>query len=492
MNWTTKVSKIAAVIATFGFSSGVLAEFNSANLGKRFSGIKLADHSAIFTRLRDGKVLMETNPDMLLSPASATKILTSALALNYFGPSFTFKTPVFYTGKIEKNKLHGDLYIKGNGDPFIISEVLWQAAVDLRHLGIHEIQGSVIVDNSLFDNETRDESRVNSTQKSTHAYDAPVSALAINFNTIAVATAPTAAGRAAISEVTPFPLRHVKLSGRTLTTNSEDSGQVSLSRNASKDGGITLRVGGTIGIKGGLKKLYRSAGDPTVASADYILGFLEKAGIKVSGKAKQGKVPENAKLVYEIVGPEMRRIVQGLNTFSNNFIADMLTKRLGAALGNPSVVDAPSSGSMEAGTRVLSAFLRDEIGIKSDFKISNGSGLSTENRLSAKQLASVLNYMESKGELYPDFLASLPANGWDGTMRKRMQRDDALAGQIRAKSGTLTEPITVAALAGYFRHPREGWISFVMISNGREGKAQPGLQDVRNAQDDVLKGIFND
>jgi D-alanyl-D-alanine carboxypeptidase/D-alanyl-D-alanine-endopeptidase (penicillin-binding protein 4) len=103
----------------------------------------------------------------------------------------------------------------------------------------------------------------------------------------------------------------------------------------------------------------------------------------------------------------------------------------------------------------------------------------------------VLNYMESRGELFPDFLASLPANGWDGTLRKRINRDDDMAGQIHAKSGTLTEPITVASLAGYFRHPKEGWVSFVMIGNGREGKGQPGLQDLRNLQDDVLKGVFS-
>jgi D-alanyl-D-alanine carboxypeptidase/D-alanyl-D-alanine-endopeptidase (penicillin-binding protein 4) len=490
MSWTTRVFRTSTLFFLLSLPMEGRADFSAGTIQRKIGSIKSADHAVIFARLRDGKVLFESNADSLLSPASATKILTSAVALSYFGPAFSFKTPVYYTGKIEKNKIRGDLFIKGNGDPFLVSEVIWQAAVDLKHLGIKEVSGSIVIDNSLFDDEIRDESRLESTQKSSHAYDAPVSAFAINFNTIAVATAPTVKGRPALAEVTPFPLQRVKFSSRTVTGSGEDNSQVTLTRNTLPNGGVSLFGGGTIGANAPIRKIYRSAGDPTVAAADYFMGFLDKAGIKTTGRPRVGKTPETAKLLYEISGFEMRRIAQGLNTFSNNFIADMLTKRLGSAFGDDTKPDAPGSGMMSSGVRVLTDFLREDVGIKSDFRIFNGSGLSTENRLSARQILAVLNYMESRGELYPDFLASLPANGWDGTLRKRMSKDDNLAGQIHAKSGTLTEPITVASLAGYFRHGKEGWVSFVMISNGREGKSQPGLLDVRRLQDDVLKGIL--
>jgi D-alanyl-D-alanine carboxypeptidase/D-alanyl-D-alanine-endopeptidase (penicillin-binding protein 4) len=145
---------------------------------------------------------------------------------------------------------------------------------------------------------------------------------------------------------------------------------------------------------------------------------------------------------------------------------------------------------LAAGVKVLAEFLRSSVGIRSDFKLFNGSGLSTENRISARQIAQVLNWMEKQGELFPDFLGSLPASGWDGTLKKRLKNVDELAGQIRAKSGTLTDPITVAALAGFFRHPKEGWVSFVMIANGREGRGQPDLTQTRALQDLVLKELF--
>ncbi len=483
-------SRLIALLLSLLVIPDAYAGLDKAALNKQFATIKTADHGVIFTRVSDGQTLYENNADALMSPASVTKIITSAAALAYFGPAYSFKTPIYYSGKFAAGTISGNLYIVGNGDPFIISEILWQTAVDLKHLGVREITGHLIIDNGLFDDETRDDSRKNSTQKSSHAYDAPVSAFAVNFNTIAVATAPTSPGRPALSGVTPFPLAHVKLAGRSLTGKGDQNSAVTLSRQTSPDGGVVLTAGGVIGSDAPIKKLYRSAGDPSVAAGDYFLGFLREAGIKVRGKVSQGSRPTTAKFLYDISGYEMRRMAQGLNTFSNNFIADMLTKRLGAAFAVDESSDAPGSGTLANGVKVLSQFLRGDVGIKGDHTILNGSGLATENRLSARQIITVLNWMEKRGELFPDFLASLPANGWDGTLKKRVKKLDSMVGQIHAKSGTLTEPITVAALAGFFRHPKEGWVSFAIISNGREGRSQPGLMDVRNLQDDVLKLIF--
>jgi D-alanyl-D-alanine carboxypeptidase/D-alanyl-D-alanine-endopeptidase (penicillin-binding protein 4) len=476
----------------FSFSSISVAGFDTSYLSKKFSATKAADHSVIFSRISDGKTLFELGADTQLSPASVTKVITSAAALYYFGPAFNLKTPVYYSGKLDKGKITGDLFIKGNGDPFLVSEILWQMAVDLRHLGVREIAGSLVIDNSLFDDENRDESRLNSTNKSSHAYDAPVSAFAVNFNTIAVATAGTKPGKLALAGVSPFPMNNAKLVSRTSTTKGDSSGGVTLTRNSAPNGGVSLISGGTIGVDAPLKKIYRSVGDPVVSSGDYVVGFLKEAGIRIRGKVKSGAISADAKLIYELSGYEMRKVTQGLNTFSNNFIADMLTKRLAAGFLKPESPDLPGSGSLAGGARVLSQFLEREVGVKGEFKILNGSGLSTENRLSSRQVLSVLNWMEKRGDLFPDFLASLPATGWDGTVKKRLKQSESLAGIIRAKSGTLTEPITVAALAGYFRHPREGWVSFSIISNGREGKGQPGLMDLRNLQDDVLKGILSE
>ena len=156
MNWMKRASSILGIFYLVNFGDIAQAELNRSELSNRLASTKMSEHGVIFTRLSDGKVLYEQSADSLLSPASVTKVITSAAALSYFGPAFTFKTPIYYTGKVDKHILKGDLYIKGNGDPFIISEILWQTAVDLRHLGIKEIRGSVIIDNQLFDDEVRD------------------------------------------------------------------------------------------------------------------------------------------------------------------------------------------------------------------------------------------------------------------------------------------------------------------------------------------------
>lgn len=467
------------------------AGFDKAILDSKLtSSSKTADHGIIFTRLSDGKVLYETGADQLLSPASVTKVITSAAALSYFGPAYGFKTPVFYTGKLTNGQISGNLYVQGNGDPFLVSEILWQTAVDLRHLGLKSVAGDIIIDTSLFDGEERDDSRKTGTKHSTHAYDAPVSAFAVNFNTVAAAVAPTINGKPALVSLTPFALDHVKVSGRVSTIRGSTSDGVSAARTSMADGGISMAVSGAIGEEAGIKKIYRSVASPTVAAGDYVRGFLEDAGIRIKGKVKLGSVPPTATKIYDIQGYEMRRIASGLNTFSNNFIADMLTKRLGAAFPIGGLADQRGSGTLANGVNVLSRFMKEDVGVRSNFTLLNGSGLSTENRLSARQIAQVLSWMEQQGELFPDFLGSLPANGWDGTLKKRMKKADTLAGMIRAKTGTLTEPITVAGMAGYFRHPSEGWVSFVMITNGREGRGQPGLLEMRNLQDDLLKSLL--
>lgn len=492
MNLTRKVTRtLAAAYLFIAVPTMLWADSDSATLQKKFSSIKSADHSVIFSRVSDGKVLFELGADTLLSPASVTKVITSAAALGYFGPAFTFKTPILYRGSLERGKLNGDLIIQGNGDPFLVSEILWQMAIDLRHLGIREITGSLIIDNSLFDRETRDESRLDSAERSSHAYDAPISAFAVNFNTVAVAAAASQPGKPAIVGVTPFPLSNVKFTNRTMTVQGDQSAAVTLTRQTNGNGGVALISGGSIGIDAPIKKIYRSVGNPTISAGDYVIGFLRDSGIKFHGRTLEGPTPKGARSIYEITGYEMRRIAQGLNTFSNNFIADMLTKRLGAAFA-AAARDQPGSGSLANGVKVLQTFLKSDVGVTGDFKILNGSGLSTENRLSARQIVTVLNWMEKRGDLFPDFLASLPATGLDGTLKKRMKKSSELVGLVRAKSGTLSEPITVASLAGYFRHPKEGWVSFVMIGNGREGKGQPGLQDMRNLQDDVLKGFLSE
>ena len=112
--------------------------------------------------------------------------------------------------------------------------------------------------------------------------------------------------------------------------------------------------------------------------------------------------------------------------------------------------------------------------------------------MTARQIVDVLAYMEQKMDLFPDFLASLPATGWDGTMKKRFRNQNLgpLRGLFRAKTGTLTDPIVVSALAGYFRHEKHGLVAFCIIENGKNGAKQPPVTEIRERQDNVLAAML--
>jgi D-alanyl-D-alanine carboxypeptidase/D-alanyl-D-alanine-endopeptidase (penicillin-binding protein 4) len=452
--------------------------------------------SVHLVRLSDGKTVYERNADLLVTPASVTKVLTTAAALTRFGPAHSIKTPLYYTGVRKNERVSGDLIIVGSGDPFIVSEKLWQLAADIRNLGIREFRGDLILDNGLFAGAGRDHSRLEGKRASRNAYDAPVSAFGVNFNTFALAIAPgEAPGRPAYVSIDPYPLRHVALENNVKTSNGKAAKSIDVKRSGAggKDAERIVATG-SISPDTGMQKIYRSIGDHVRASGEYVKAFLKNEGVVVTGNVREGSKPADATPLLEVDGYEMRRIVQGLNTFSNNYIADVLVKRLGASFPRRGKPNEPGSGSYENGIAVIEEFLRKDVGIKTDFTLLNGSGLATENRLTARQVTQVLQYMERHMEVFPDFIASLPATGWDGTLRRRFGKGDteSFKGQFRAKTGTLSEPISVSGLAGYFRHPKHGLVAFALIENGSEGQAQPSIMDLRDRQDKVLVAFMSE
>lgn len=488
-NWTLAVLLLLVAEGQARAADAMLAKLlDNQTIGR----VSMSVHAV---RLSDGHTLYEKNPDTLVSPASVTKVLTAAAAISRFGPAHTFKTKFYHTGSRKGDKILGSLVVVGDGDPFLVSEKLWQLAADLRNMGIREFKGDLIVDNSLFAGDQRDESRQVGSKATRNAYDAPVTAFGVNFNSMAVMVAPGEVGKPAYVELDPYPLRHVSLEN-AVVTNTGKSGRSLDVKRTSKPGkqADIVSVSGTIASNAAPQKIYRSVGDANRAAGEYLMAFLKHEGIRIGGDVKEGRKPQDAELLYTLDSYEMRRIVQGLNVFSNNYIGDMLVKRLGAAYPQKGLAMAPGSGSYENGIAAIENFLRKDVGVKGEMTLLNGSGLATENRLTARQVTAVLAHMERHWEYFPDFLASLPANGQDGTLKRRFTNGDIteFKGQFRAKSGTLSEPIAVSGLAGYFRHPRHGVVAFCMIDNGREGGAQPSLTDLRDRQDRVLVAFVNE
>lgn len=493
------VKRFCALVFLFAAASAIVAAKGKADneaIDKIFDVKNGAKQTVHLVRLSDGKTLYEKDADALLAPASVTKVVTAAAVLARFTPVHTFKTPLFHTGVRRNEKIMGDLIAVGDGDPYLVSEKLWQMAADLKNMGIREFTGDLIIDNSLFGDEGRDESRKFGQKSSTNAYDAPVSALGVNFNTFAVGIAPSdGLGKPALVTIDPYPLRGVMIDNEVKTSKAKGTKSLAVKRVSSggKDGERVV-ASGMISGDMPIQKIYRSVGDYVHVSGEYIKAFLKQEGVIVRGVVREGRKAADATLLYEIESYDLRKVVAGLMNFSNNYVADTLVKRLGAAYPKKGAPDAPGSGTFENGMAVITDFLRKDVGIKSDFTLNNGSGLDTENRLSARQITDVLAYMERHMEVFPEFLGSLPATGWDGTLKKRFGKaeTEALKGLVRAKTGTLTEPVSVAGLAGYFRHPKHGLVAFCIIENGKQNAEQPAITDLRDRQDRVVVAFMNE
>jgi len=134
--------------------------------------------------------LYKKNGDHLFIPASNVKLLTTAAALRKLGPGFRFLTRIYSNGPINGRTLEGDLFIKGYGDPKLVTEEMWILANQVKDLPVNKVKGNLIADDTYFD----DELRIKTWKKEwgPEAYNAPLGALSFNFNTVAVDVMPGA------------------------------------------------------------------------------------------------------------------------------------------------------------------------------------------------------------------------------------------------------------------------------------------------------------
>lgn len=448
------------------------------------------NRSVLFSRLSDGKVLYQENANQALIPASITKIATSISALGLFGVNHSFDTQIFYTGKKSNGTITGDLVIKASGDPLLINEKLWQMAADFDHMGVRKIQGNLVIDNSLFDNQHRDRSRIGQKKLSRNAYDAPITAFGINFNTFPITIYPgEKLNSPALVNIDPYRISGISINNRVTTSNGEYS-KLQAIRKTNK-GKTEINVIGQIGKSSNLKKIYRSVSSPLEIGAKTFRSFLEQRGITILGTNQISQLPHDSRLLYTIKGEPLKRIIDGLNKYSNNYIADMLTKNLGVHFSKDSAHNRFETGSLSSGSEVIEKYLTDKIKIRGPFDINNGSGLDTRNKLSAYQIVEILKYAAQNMDLFPEFLASLPTANVDGTLKNRFKNyESSLIGNLRAKTGTLTSPVSVASLAGYFHHPKQGLVAFAIIENGSHSKPQPSIYNLQQSQEKAISNLW--
>jgi D-alanyl-D-alanine carboxypeptidase/D-alanyl-D-alanine-endopeptidase (penicillin-binding protein 4) len=251
------------------------------------------------------------------------------------------------------------------------------------------------------------------------------------------------------------------------------SGQVELDVSALPDGsGERVLVSGALRVNQDSRTYWRSVALPERYAAELLRSQLQAQGVTVAGSIRIGPLPEGAEPLLTFEGEPLGLIVRDLNKYSNNFIAEQLTKALGAEFrGRP--------GTWSAGIDVIREHMQGAGVIGPETVIADGSGLSPRNRVSAATLARIVRHAALQFGSGPEFLASLPIGGRDGTLE---DRNYAAGLAVRGKTGHLRN---VSSLAGVVEGEQGRRRAFAIIVNG----ARADRLEVDAAIDEVVAGL---
>ncbi len=209
-------------------------------------------------------------------------------------------------------------------------------------------------------------------------------------------------------------------------------------------------------------------GSRAIACGHLLKTILMQKGINIGGQVTTGKVPSDARSIVKHLSPPLADIIKLMNKPSDNWIAEMLFKAIGAEVkGEP--------GTWKKGRETVDEFLGEIMKELPAHRFVDGSGLSRYNLLNAELLTKLLIYMYHNFELMPEYMASLPIAGVDGTLKNRMQGMYAEK-VLRAKTGTLSG---VSALSGYTKTADGEVFAFGILISHYVGSATTarGIQD---------------
>ena len=420
--------------------------------------------------LPERRVIFARQADRPLKPASTLKILTTSAALALLRPEFVHDTPIYADAEIDASGvLAGNLYVQGRGAPDLVGESWWLMARRLAARGLKRVTGNLVADESYFDAVRRPPGWPAPGADSW--YNAPQGALSCNFNvvTVRVSPSPLLGGRPDLT-LEPASSYFQVLNRATTAAQSTD---IRVDR-LFEDGQNRLVIAGTVRRGGGTEIVNRSVEEPALWSLHAFREIARGSGIEIGGRLETGTVPAGAKLLFRHESRPLAALVRDMNKNSNNFMAEMLLKTLGAQF-----VSVP--GTTEGGLEMVRAYLAG-LGLDPhDLRVSDGSGLSDLDRMPAMLMAEILARARQDFEIEPELVASLPIGGADGTLSDRFASEEGRR-RVRAKTGRVAGAIT---LAGYASNRDGHVLAFVIFANQPRGT----LEAVHRSLDRLVDAI---
>ncbi|HSW18025.1 MAG TPA: D-alanyl-D-alanine carboxypeptidase/D-alanyl-D-alanine-endopeptidase [Ramlibacter sp.] len=392
--------------------------------------------------------------DVPVNPASIAKLTTTFAALELLGPAFTWMTPVYVEGPVQGGTLHGNLYLKGQGDPRLVMERLWLLLRRVQGLGIRRIAGDIVLDRSAFDTPTQDPGAFDG--EPLRPYNAAPDALLVNFRAITLQFTPGTGG--ATVQMEPA-LAGVQVPA-TVPLAPGECGDWRGALKADFSDATRIRFAGGYPAACGARSWPVATADPAGHAARAVAGMWLEMGGQVGGVVREGRVPAGLKPAFEQASAPLAEVVRDINKFSNNVMAQQLFLTLS--------LQQRGMGTVAGSRELLAQWWRDRVGGEPP-TIGNGSGLSREERITAAQLGRLLQVAWAS-PLMPEFIASLPVSGLDGTARRTGARS---AGLAHLKTGSLRD---VTGVAGYVHAPGGRRYVVVAIANhANAGAVRPAI-----------------
>ena len=425
--------------------------------------------------LTDQRALFALNEHLPLTPASNTKLYTTAAALEGLSAEFRYQTRLAVRGERNGPLVNGDLVVLGSGDPTIsgglgeegIMGDMKQWIGEIKAKGIAMVSGHLVGDESLFDQYTLCPGCTWDDESKTFA--AHSGALSCNQNCISVVLEPGERDGDQ-AEVCLLPDTGYVAVANESQTSGKKKPKPYLTVERVHESNV-IEVKGQFPRRAQKKVVGVTVEDPAGYFVTVLAEAMEAAGITIQGGRKvfSGQ-PElyrsqDLETLFTHSSPPLGVILAETNKESNNFYAEQLLKTLGAGVHG--------KGTRETGVDVITQWLLSMGVPDSEIDLYDGSGLSRYNRVSPRATATLLRYMAAQPD-FETYFRSLAIAGVDGTLKRRMRGTPA-EGNVHAKSGFLKR---ISALSGYVVGADAKLYSFVVMvdDTSSTGKAKE-LQD---------------